>query len=132
VVATKAFFDEVFEAIDPILDEVFAKLFLYVRGETQIELQASLRAHDIEVEVGQNAIDSWHGHNFELRADALVITGNTITPTVGDEIWEPLDSGWQVYKIMPPGNSKRCFEPVDAEEIKLLVYAKKTRTEAAT
>ena len=123
-----SFFDAIFAAVDPILDEVFAKAFFYRREGQSIAITASLRAHDIEANEENGLVDSWHGHNFELRSDALVVNGAFFRPEPGDEIAEPEGTGYLIYQVMPPPK-KRCYEPVDAEEVKLLVYAKFTRQE---
>jgi hypothetical protein len=118
-----------FQQADPILGSVFDKDVLYrSRGQT-ISLRASLRAHDIVANEENGLYESWHGHVWELRADALTIDGQTFDPVAGDEVAEPqADGTLKIYEVVPLPK-KRCFDPVDAEEFKLLVYTKVIRTE---
>lgn len=126
-----SYFDSLFIVADPVLDEVFAKTFYYRHDGQSIEITASLRAHDIEANEENGLIESWHGHDFELRTDALTLDGVFFRPQAGDEIAEPIDAGgYSVYQVLPPPK-KRCYEPVDAEETKLLVFAKFVREESA-
>jgi hypothetical protein len=122
--AEVTFFDSLFVDVDPVLDEVFAKTFIYRRAGFAIPLPASLQAHDIEADETSGIMDSWHGHNFTLRtADLVLPDGTPFRPESGDEIAEQTTWGCRVYEVLPPPN-KRVYEPVDAEETKLLVYAK--------
>ena len=123
--AEVTFFDSLFVDVDPVLDEVFAKTFLYRRAGFAISITASLQAHDIEADEANGIMESWHGHNFTVIAAELVgPDGTPFRPGSGDEIAEQTTSGgYRVYEVLPPPN-KRVYEPVDAEETKLLVYAK--------
>ena len=124
-------FDAIFQAVDPVLDAVFAQLFSYrVQGDTHnaIDVSATKQFHEVDLVTDHGLIESWIGYAFELNAADLYLT-DAITPTPGDEIAEPMiEGGYQVYRVLPLGDN-RCYAPSDTDGAKITVYAKAIRKE---
>ena len=131
VSAATSEFDRLFADIDPQIDALFGKGFVYRRQGQSIPIAATLTTHKIEADEKNGLSESWHGHIFEVASDALVFDGDTFLPASGDEIAEPLaDGGFEVYVVRPKPKG-RCYDPLDAEQRKLLVYCLYIRTESA-
>lgn len=127
-----SYFDTIFGTVDPQLDEIYGKAFFYRRCGVIIEIIATVQAHKIEASDSNGLMGSWHGHHFELRTSDLVIGGVVFKPEVGDEIAELSDDEltYDIFQVVtPPG--ARCFDPVDVEEHKLMVFTQFLRTEQA-
>jgi hypothetical protein len=127
-------FDELMASADGPIDEVFAKSFFYRRKSTghSIPITATLDTHKIEAGTidGTEFWDSWHGHRFDLASAQLVDAGVVFVPTSGDEIAEPMDGGgFTVYTLTKPPNG-RVYDPIDAEERRMLVFTQQIRVEA--
>ncbi len=94
-------------------------------------MTAILSAHPILTEAeGQDAATSTHSHNFEINAADLVDpNGNQVDPQAGMEFTEAMSDGsTNVYEVRPLPRG-RAFDPLDAEETRLLVYANYVRNE---
>ena len=73
---------------------------------------------------------STHSHNFEINAADLVFNGVVTEPQAGMEIRETLaDGSTNAYEVRPLPRG-RAFDPLDAEETRLLVYANYFQNEA--
>ena len=128
-------FDRLLAIADPQVDAYFGKTFYYRvagQGGLGIAMQMVLTAHTMEAEESQGLFESWHGHAFEVASALLLRNGSAFRPNPGDEIAEPLNGGgFNIFEVRrPPG--KRCYDPLDAEELKLLILTQYTRTEAPT
>ena|ERR1035437_4768131 len=129
-------FDRLLPAVDGLFDALFAKQFFYRRKQTaaSITITASLGSHIIEAIIDDTGVlvASWHGHRFDVSSAQLIDDGADFVPVAGDEIAEPnADGSYQVYLVCktPKG---RVYDPIDAEERRLLIYTKQIRVEAAT
>jgi hypothetical protein len=132
---TTSEFDRLLPAVDGVFDALFAKSFFYRRKQTGavLSIVASLGSHLIEakIEEGTMLYDSWHGHRFDVASSQLVDGAIAFVPEPGDEIAEPnADGSSQVY-LVTKTTKGRCYDPIDAEERRLLVFTKQIRVEAA-
>ncbi|MGO9111163.1 MAG: hypothetical protein ACLP9L_18215 [Thermoguttaceae bacterium] len=120
---TTSFFDQIIESTSAIADAVFGKTFTFCWNGQACKLTAILSAHPIVTELDGTIAESVHSHNFEIDAADLVFGGVQTEPQAGMEIREAMADGSQnVYEIRPRSKA-RAYDPLDAEETRLLVYA---------
>ena len=118
-----SFFDSLIESTSAIADALFGKQFEFCWNGQTCTLTATLSAHPSVTEIDGSMGESVHSHNFEINAADLVFDGVTTEPQAGMEIRETLaDGSVNVYEIRPLPKG-RAFDPLDAEETRLLVFA---------
>lgn len=124
-----SYFDSLIESTSAIADAVFGKQFEFCwRGQT-CTLTAVLSAYSISIDADRDTAESVYRHNFEITAADLVFGGQVTQPKPGMEIRETLaDGSVNMYEVRP-GRGKRAFDPLDAEETRLLVYANYVQNE---
>ena len=130
---TTSFFDAIIESTSAIADAVFGKSFTFCWNGQTCPLTAILSAHPIVTDVGdvEGGAGSTHSHNFEIDAANLVFGGVQTEPQAGMEIREALADGTtNVYEVRPLPKG-RAYDPLDAEETRLLVYANYFQNETA-
>jgi hypothetical protein len=120
---TTSFFDSLIESSSAIADDVFGKTFTFCWNGQTCTITAILSAHPIVTEMDGQMMNSTHSHNFEINAADLVFGGSLTEPQAGMEIREALADGTtNVYEVRPHSKA-RAFDPLDAEQTRLLVYA---------
>ena len=120
-----SFFDSLIESTSAIADAVFGKTFEFCYNGQTCQLTATLSAHPIVTDAGdvEQGAGSTHSHNFEINAADLVFAGVVTEPQAGMEIRETMaDGSTNVYEVRPLPKG-RAYDPLDAEETRLLVYA---------
>ena len=123
--AAISFFDSLIETTSAIADSVFSKLFTVRWNGMNCTLNAILSAHPIATDAGdlEAGGESTHSHNFEINAADLAFAGMVTEPQAGMEFCEAMSDGsTNVYEVRPLPKG-RAFDPLDAEETRLLVYA---------
>ena len=123
-------FDSLIESTSAIADAVFGKTFTFCWAGQTCPLTAILSAHPITVDADGSVAESVHSHNFEINAADLVFAGVVTAPQAGMEIRESMaDGSTNVYEVRPRDKA-RAYDPLDAEETRLLVYANYYQNEA--
>ena len=118
-----SYFDSLIESTSVIADAVFAKQFVFCWQGQRCRLDAILSAHPIVTEVDGQVGESTHSHNFEINAADLVFDGLVTEPQGGMLIEERMaDGSKNVYEVRPRDKA-RAYDPLDAEETRLLVFA---------
>ena len=122
---TTSFFDSLIESTSAIADAVFAKEFTFTWQEfNPCTLNAILSAHPILTSLEDGGMaESTHSHNFEINAADLVFASVVTEPQAGMIIQETLADGSQNLYEIRPRDKARAYDPLDAEETRLLVYA---------
>jgi hypothetical protein len=124
-----SFFDSLIESTSAIADAVFGKTFTFRWNGQRCPLTAILSAHPIYNDPEGHLAESVHSHNFEINAADLVFAGVQTEPQGGMEIEEPMDDGSvNVYELRPRAKG-RVYDPLDAEEMRLLVFANYVQNE---
>jgi hypothetical protein len=123
------FFTDLFSAADAVLDSVFAGPATYRAAGVALSVTASVRSEGIGQDQDRDGPQSWLGYVVELYRSDLTINGRQWDPIGGDEIAFPQDDGsLKVYKVTA-NKDGRTFEPLDIDQVKILVFAKLIRTE---
>jgi hypothetical protein len=119
-----SYFDSLIESTSAIADAVFSKQFIFRWNGQRCRLNAILSAHPIVTETeGGSTAQSRHSHNFEINAADLLFGGEVTEPQAGMEIEEPMpDGSVNVYEVRPIRKG-RAYDPLDAEDTRLLVFA---------
>jgi hypothetical protein len=82
------------------LQEHVSQTVTYRRGASEIAVPATIGRTLMKLADGEGGVRmEWTDRDFLIRADALVIAGNRITPERGDTV---VDAG-KVYEVMAPG-----------------------------
>lgn len=119
-----SFFDSLIEATSAIADAVFGKEFDFCWNGQRCRLPAILSAHPIVTEAeGNDAAVSTHSHNFEINAADLVFSEVVTEPQAGMVIEEKMSDGTVNRYEVRPCLKGRSYDPLDAEETRLLVFA---------
>jgi hypothetical protein len=133
-VSSISFFDEVFQANAPVVDSIFGKSYGLRWAGTAITLTAILSAHPINFDSEGDVVETTHSHNFEVTAAALTLgqSGAVILPQPGMQFTDLQADGTNaVYEVVKRDDG-RCYDPVDNEATRLLVYAKLIRRSEKT
>lgn len=122
---TTSFFDSLIESTSAIADAVFGKQFTFTWQEFEpCTLGAILSARPILTSAEDGGMaESTHSHNFEINAADLVFNGYVTEPQAGMIIAEDLADGSKNFYEVRPRDKARAYDPLDAEETRLLVYA---------
>lgn len=120
-----SFFDILMQQTSSVADALFGKSFALVwQGQRIDPFTAILSAHPISLDDdGHNALETAHSHNFEISAAALTFGGQTLLPQPGMQIVETRADGSQtVYELVKSAANGRCYDTLDAEATRLLVF----------
>jgi hypothetical protein len=82
------------------LQEHVSQTVTYRRGASEVAVAATIGRTLMKLADGEGGVRmEWTDRDFLIRAAALVIAGNRITPERGDRV---IDAG-KVYEVMAPG-----------------------------
>jgi hypothetical protein len=132
--STVSFFDDLYQANSPVADALFGKSFGLRWAGQAITLTAILSAHPIALDTEGNLVETSHSHNFEVTAADLELGpgGAVILPQPGMQFTEPQPDGTNaVYEVIKRQDG-RCYDPLDNEATRLLVFAKLIRRSEQT
>ncbi len=121
-----SFFDILIQQTSSVADAVFGKSYaLSWQGKTIDPFTAILSAHPIALDDdGHSVLETAHSHDFEITAAAVVFGGRQMLPVPGMQIVETHADGSQsVYELVKAEHLGRCYDPLDAEGTRLLVFA---------
>lgn len=123
-------FETIFQAADPVMDEVFAQPFMALINGAQVPLDATKQHHEVEADESKGFFESWIGMAFEVNAAEWLVDGAISKPATPQEIAEETDAGYNIYRVLPLPDG-RCWAMADPDGAKLIVYAKFVRTEVS-
>lgn len=130
VIIMQTIFDTCFESAQPEMDGAFAKSFGYRRKGRYADgspITATLSSHPINFDEQGNIVETTRSHNFEVKATLICFDDIVMVPEAGDEWVEYADDGSaKIYEVVK-GERSRCYDPIDGEENRLLVFAMATR-----
>jgi hypothetical protein len=129
-------FDRDFVIAHQELDAFFGKIYTYRRAISAstmvlIDVTLALMSHKVERSDKNGMTESWHGHVFIGTTAELVISGETFLPEQGDEIAEDQPDGSKEVFIVTKVPNRRCYDFPDPEQVKIIIFTKKIRTEPA-
>ena len=126
-----SFFDSLIEGTSAIADALFGKKYEVSWNGQTCTLTAILSAHPVVTENYGSIGESTHSHNFEINAADLKFGGIVTEPQVGMEFRETLaDGSVDVYEVRPR-DKLRCFDQLDAEDTRLIVFTNFFQNEPA-
>jgi hypothetical protein len=124
------YFDTMFkEAVDPTLDAAFAEPFGYRRRGVYADgspIIATLSAHPILYDAVGNIVQTVHTHNFAVKASDVCFGGIVSLPHEGDEITKDMGDGTAEVYVVCKGEKSRCYDPIDGQGYRLLVFSQLT------
>lgn len=116
--------DDDFAAVESLEDELFGDSITYSRGTNSVTITAIAAEINREVEDEDGVPVQLQRRTYEINAADLVVGGNAITPRPGDLIAESINGTTQTFEVLPLG-SKPCFDWLDSQHRRVLVYAKR-------
>ena len=103
----------------------------YTRGETCVEVQATIGKTDFEVDNGTGILQRIESRDFLILAADLVLAGQAIEPQRGDRIRETSGDKVYIYEVLAPENED-CWRHSDPFKKTLRIYTKQVDVEEAT
>ena len=103
----------------------------YKRGTDGVDLQATVGKTVFEQADANGLIQRLEARDFLIRAEDLVLAGQTTLPRAGDQVRETQGSTTHVYEVMAPGGEPP-FRYSDPFRRTLRVHTKHIATEPAS
>ena len=115
--------------LDQMRTRHVSRLVTYRRGDTSVEVQATLGRRTYDVDDGAGALVAAQSIDFIVSAAALVLGGNVVLPERGDRITVTQDGGARVFEVTSPGGAMAHWEPSDPWGKTLRIHTKHVATE---
>lgn len=123
-------FDDDFAAADAMFAESFGDLVEIHRGvvsTADVTAEATIREYEVRDSDGfPETIQVW---DWILDASDYVLSGTTEEPQRNDRIKKTINGEVNVFRVLPIGGDKPCFEYADPEKNQLLIHSKLVGTE---
>jgi hypothetical protein len=101
---------------------------VYMRGNEQVELQATIGRTEFEVEDVSGFLQQFQSRDYLFPAAALMLGGSVTLPKIGDRIAERQGGHTYLYEVLAPGRAPH-FRFSDEFRTLLRVHTKHVSTE---
>ncbi|MCC6910058.1 MAG: hypothetical protein IT430_19155 [Phycisphaerales bacterium] len=110
--------------------EHMTRTVTYQRGNSSVELQATLGQTNFEQSDEYGIVQKVESHDFLIRTGDLVLDGETVLPKAGDLIRDTAGANVFVCEVSAPGNEPP-FRYSDPYRKALRIHTKHVATEIA-
>ena len=108
--------------------QYMSKLVSYQRGETSIDVLATIGRTVFEIDDGTGVLEKIESRDFLIVASHLVLDSEPILPQPGDRIKETAGDKVYVYEVLAPGKEP-CYRFSDLYRNTLRIHTKHVDTE---
>jgi len=108
--------------------EHLSRPVIYQRGESSVQLQATIGRTEHDVENGYGVLEKFESRDFIVRSEDLVLDGHVVLPRRGDRIIETHGESLLTYEVMAPGSGSSHFKYADAYRNSLRIHTKQVGT----
>ena len=102
----------------------------YCRGETSVEVQATIGKWTFEIDDGTGILERIDSRDFLILTAELVLGGEATLPQRGDRIKETQGEKVYVYEVLAPGRED-CWRYSDPYRKTLRIHTKQVDVEDA-
>ena len=102
----------------------------YCRGETSVEVQATIGKWTFEIDDGTGILEKIESRDFLILAEELIVNGQLTVPQRGDRIRETSGDKVYVYEVLAPGRED-CWRFSDPYRKTLRIHSKQVDVEDA-
>ena len=102
----------------------------YCRGESSVELQATIGKWTFEIDDGMGVLEKIESRDFLILTAELVLAGEATLPQRGDRIKETSGDKVYVYEVLAPGKED-CWRYSDPYRNTLRIHSKHVDMEDA-
>ena len=114
--------------LDQQRTEHMSRSVRYCRGETSVEVQATIGKWTFEIDDGMGVLEKIESRDFLIMAADLVLVGQPALPQRGDRIKEFQGDKVYVYEVLAPGRED-CWVFSDPYRKTLRIHTKQVDTE---
>ena len=108
-----------------------SKTVSYHRGETSVEVQATIGKWTFEIDDGTGILEKIESRDFLISTADLVLAGLVTQPQRGDRIRELSGDKVYVYEVLAPGKED-CWRYSDPYRKTLRIHTKQVDVEEIT
>src|SRR3990172_3798713 len=111
--------------------QYMSKVVSYYRGETSIDVLATIGRTVFEIDDGTGVLEKIESRDFLIIAAHLVLGSEPTLPQRGDRIKETCGDKVYVYEVLAPGKEP-CYRFSDLYRNTLRIHTKQVDVEDAT